>query len=89
VLDLPHPLFANGIDLQGVGGSALNPKEYVGAEQKDKQRYEQRNDGPGKLQGEIAVILLGLLIVGTPPVFDGKNSNHPKDENTKYDRQED
>ena len=80
VLDFPHPLLADRVDLQGIGRRPLEPEEDIGPEQKDKKRQKEGNDGPRQFEGEIAVILLGLFVFRTAAVLDGEDDYHAEDD---------
>src|SRR5260221_4918235 len=87
MLELPHPLLADAIDLQRVGGRAFHVIVDHRAPYKNHHRDAERNDRPYDLQQSRAMYLLRLAF-GGPSVLDGEEKNENGDEQGEESREQ-
>ena len=55
VLELPHPLLADDVDVHRLVGRPRHREEHAGAPDEDHHRDEERDDRPGQLEHQAAV----------------------------------
>ena len=55
VLELPHPLLADDVDVERLVGRARHREEDARAPDEDHHRDEERDDRPGDLEHQAAV----------------------------------
>ncbi len=79
ILDLPHPLLSDCVNVHRVGGRAGVGEEDFGAPPEERQHDQERNHGPGYFQTQGAVNRLGDFVGRTAAIFDGENED--RDEN--------
>src|SRR5678816_134735 len=67
MLELPHPAFSGGVDLERLVGGAMKVEEYFRGPGEDHDGDQERNDRPGQLEGNRPVDARANLqrIVGT------------------------
>ncbi len=86
MLELPHPLLADDVDVQGVVGGMGHREEHAGAPAEDDHRDEQRDHGPRDFEQQAAVNRyadgLGLAAVE----LDGEEDDEPRDEHREETR---
>src|SRR5436309_5089974 len=66
VLELPHPLLSDGVDVGRILGRRAFLKINSRCPNEDKQENAERNDGPGEFQGIGAFDLLRIMSGATP-----------------------
>src|SRR5262245_36371626 len=79
MLNFPHPLLGDDVDFQSVARRIKSNEIQAGAPDKHYESQTEWHDRPENFQSQIADNWLGLLIVGSTPVFDGKGND--QDEN--------
>ena len=79
MLNFPHPLLAHRVHVDGVTRYAVQPEVYLGAERKDAQGYNQRDDAPDDLQRYRAVHGFWPLILRAAAVLHREKDDGEKD----------
>ena len=80
VLELPHPLLADTIDLEGVGGRGVGPEVDVRPPDVREEEDDQRHYRPRDLEPIRAVHLRGPFVAGAAAVADREVEDEPGDE---------
>src|SRR4249919_3080273 len=83
MLELPHPAFSCGVDLERLVGRALKVEEHARSPGEDHEGDEKRNDGPRQLERNRTVDARAHLqrIVGT--VLRGEVDDHNSSEDAE------
>src|SRR5579875_494534 len=85
MLEFPHPLLSNYIDMNRVHGSPTLADKEIHAPDEDDDHNDNRDNCPRELQRDVAVNLLRNFVGSTAPILDGKNQQQKKDQCRKKD----
>ena len=80
MLELPHPLFAGGVDVEGVVGHALDAEVEPRAPDEHDHEDEEGDDDPGRLERFRRLVVLGQLVLRRAAVLDGQPEDDDEDE---------
>ncbi len=85
ILNLPHPLLADNVNVHCARRRAGALKEYLRAPPEKRQHDDERNHRPGNLQLQGAVNGRRNFVRGTTPVFDGKEKDRAENDHSHDD----
>ena len=80
MLELPHPLLADAVELERVGRRRVREEEHVRAPDVREEKDDERDDAPGDLEPVRAVDLRRTLVAGTPAVADREVEDQRRDQ---------
>ena len=89
MLHLPHPLFADDVNVQRLLGRAGHHEVHLRAPEKNDQRDEERHERPRRLQHESAVHLRAHIICMPAVKLHGEADDERGDLNGHDERQTD
>ena len=86
MLDLPHPLSANDVQLQRVGGRLGHVEKHHGAPVKHHHDDAEGHDRPEDLDGNIALDRHAILATWAAPVLHRKDNDGDKNQRREENR---
>src|SRR5262249_38966801 len=80
VLNLPHPLLSDDVDLEGVARRVVSNVKKSSAPHEHDHRQTEGHHRPKNFQAQVSENGLWPFVFGTPAVFDDKGNDQNTDE---------
>ena len=88
VLDLPHPLLSDDVDLERIGRRPVHREEEVGPPEEKREGDEERNHRPGDFELQRALDSAGELRLRPPPILDREVDDRERDQRREEEADE-